>query len=350
MTGEALAGALDRLPKVELHCHIEGTMRPSTVLDLAHANGVALPTEDLDELYRYSSLDEFLSVFWLVQSCLQNRGDWVRLAHESVVDAAAHGRVYAETFFTPARHLAAGASLGDIVAGLDEGIAAAEAETGTRCMLVADIDRAYGPDAGRELVDGVIELQRRDAPGAQRIVGIGMDSTELGVDPRSFEPAYRTARAAGLRVTAHQGEDTGSDAIAACVDVLGAERIDHGLSIMGDGALVERFAGEGIPLTVCPTSNIVIANRVATLAEHPFRSMREAGLLATLNTDDPALTDLDLGREYAAVATAYHWSFDEMVAVSHDGVDATWLDDSEKRALHVQIDDRAAQLRADLPD
>ena len=348
MTGEALAGALDRLPKVELHCHIEGTMRPSTVLDLAHANGVALPTEDLDELYRYSSLDEFLSVFWLVQSCLQNRGDWVRLAHESVVDAAAHGRVYAETFFTPARHLAAGAALGDIVAGLDEGIAAAEAETGTRCMLVADIDRAYGPDAGRELVDGVIELQRRRAPGADRIVGIGMDSTELGVDPRSFEPAYRAARAAGLRVTAHQGEDTGPDAIAACVDVLGAERIDHGLSIMGDDMLVERFAGEGIPLTVCPTSNIVIANRVATLAEHPFRSMREAGLLATLNTDDPALTDLDLGREYAAVADAYHWAFDEMVAVSHDGVDATWLDDDGKRSLHVKIDASAAELRAEL--
>jgi adenosine deaminase len=344
-----MARALDRLPKVELHCHIEGTMRPATVLDLARRNGVALPTEDLDELYRYGSLDEFLAVFWLVQSCLQSRDDWARLAHESVVDAAGHGRVYAETFFTPARHLAAGSGLADIVAGLAEGIEAAETETGVRCMLVADIDRAYGPDAGLELVEGVIELRGAHAPGAERIVGIGMDSTELGVDPRSFAPAYDAARRAGLRLTAHQGEDTGPDAIAACVDVLRAERIDHGLSIMADGALVERFAAEGIPLTVCPTSNIVIANRVPTLAEHPFAAMRDAGLLATLNTDDPALTDLDLGREYSAVADAYHWSFDEMVAISHDGVDATWLDDDAKRSLHVDIDDRAADLRQELP-
>jgi adenosine deaminase len=350
VTGLSRADALDRLPKVELHCHIEGTMRPTTVLDLARRNGVALPTEDLDELYRYGSLDEFLAVFWLVQSCLQSRDDWARLAHESVVDAAAHGRVYAETFFTPARHLAAGAGLADIVAGLSEGIEAAESESGARCLLVADIDRAYGPEAGLELVEGVIELQRSRAHGADRIVGIGMDSTELGVDPRSFAPAYEAARRAGLRLTAHQGEDTGPDAIAACVDVLGAERIDHGLSIMGDDALVERFAGEGIPLTVCPTSNIVIANRVATLAEHPFAAMRDAGLLATLNTDDPALTDLDLGREYAAVADAYHWSFDEMVAVAHDGVDATWLDDDAKRTLHVEIDARAAELRGDLAE
>src|SRR5581483_11993390 len=209
--------ALERLPKVELHCHIEGTMRPATVLELARKNGIALPTTDLDELYRYDSLDGFLTVFWLVQSCLASREDWARLAYESVVDGAAHGRVYAESFFTPARHLAAGQRLGDIVAGLAEGIEAAEHETGARCMLIADIDRAYGAAAG-----------------------LGLDSTELGVDPRSFAPAYRAAAAVGLRLTAHQGEDTGPDAIAACVDVLSAQRIEHGLPIMGDAALVRR--------------------------------------------------------------------------------------------------------------
>ena len=145
--------ALEQLPKVELHCHVEGTMRPATVLELATRNGVALPTTDLDQLYRYGSLDEFLAVFWMVQSCLCTRDDWSRLAYESVVDAAAHGRVYAETFFTPARHLAAGQRLADIVAGLAEGIEAAEAETGARCLLIADMDKAFGPEAGLELVD-----------------------------------------------------------------------------------------------------------------------------------------------------------------------------------------------------
>jgi adenosine deaminase len=337
--------ALERLPKVELHCHIEGTMRPTTVLDLARKNGVALPTTDLDELYRYNSLDGFLTVFWLVQSCLSTREDWARLAYESVTDGAAHGRVYAETFFTPARHLAAGQRLGDIVAGLVEGIEAAEQQTGARCMLIADIDRAYGADAGTELVEALAELRREGAPGAERVIGLGLDSTELGVDPRSFAPAYRAAAATGLRLTAHQGEDTGPDAIAACVDILGAQRIDHGLSIVGDDALVRRFAAERIPLTVCPTSNVVIANRVPDVAHHPYAQMRSSGLLATLNTDDPALTDLDLGREYRAVAAAYGWGFDTMVAVSHDGVDGTWLDDDGKRRLHQEIDAAATVLR-----
>jgi len=337
--------ALERLPKVELHCHIEGTMRPATVLELARKNGVALPTTDLDELYRYDSLDGFLTVFWLVQSCLASREDWARLAYESVVDGAAHGRVYAESFFTPARHLAAGQRLGDIVAGLAEGIEAAERETGARCMLIADIDRAYGAPAGLELVEGLTELRRTGGAGSDRVIGLGLDSTELGVDPRSFAPAYRAAAAVGLRLTAHQGEDTGPDAIAACVDVLGAQRIDHGLSIMGDEALVRRFTAERIPLTVCPTSNVVIANRVPDVAHHPFAQMRSAGLLATLNTDDPALTDLDLGREYRAVAAAYGWDFDTMVRVSHDGVDGTWLDDDGKRRLHSEIDSAATALR-----
>ncbi len=339
-----LAEALDRLPKVELHCHLEGTMRPATVLELATAHGVALPTTDLDELYRYGSLDEFLSVFWLVQACLVDRQDWTRLAYESVVDAAAHGRVYAECFFTPARHLATGQDLGDIVAGLDEGLAAAEAETGSRVRLIADIDRAHGPEAGLELARGVVELQARRAPGAERIIGLGLDSTEIGVDPRSFIAAYQTARAGGLRLTAHQGEDTGPAAIATCLDELGAERIDHGLSLMDDGELVARFAGDRIPVTVCPTSNVVIANKVPTVADHPFAAMRGAGVLVTLNTDDPALTDLDLGREYLAVAEAYAWDFGELVGVAHDGVDGSWLDDAERRQVHALIDERAADL------
>lgn len=342
--------ALDQLPKVELHCHVEGTMRRATVLDLAAANSIALPTSDLAELYRYGSLDEFLAVFWLVQSCLRTRGDWARLTYESVLDGAAHGRVYAETFFTPARHLAEGQSLGDIVAGLAEGIAAAEAETGATCFLVADMDRAFGADAGRQLIDAVIELRRQGAPGAERLLGVGMDSTEIGVDPVSFAPAFHAARAAGLRLTAHQGEDTGPIAIAAAVDILGVERIDHGLSLMQDPALTRRFAAERIPVTVCPTSNVVIANKVPSVAAHPFAAMRAAGVLAMLNTDDPALTDLDLGREYQAVAAAYRWGFDEMVVVAHDGIDATWLDDDGKAALHRLTDYHAVALRARMAD
>lgn len=340
-----VATALERLPKVELHCHVEGTMRPQTVVDLAGKNGVALPSQDPTALYHYTSLDTFLDVFWLVQSTLVDRGDWARLAHESIVDGAAHGLVYRETFFTPARHLDAGADLGEIVAGLAEGLAAAEAETGVRAALIADIDRAYGPDAGLELVEQVVDLRRRGAAGADRIIGIGLDSTELGVDPTVFAPAFALAARWGLRRTSHQGEVTPPTTIAAGLDVLGCERIDHGLSLLDDPELTRRVAAERIPLTVCPNSNVRIANAVPRLADHPFPRLRDAGVLATLNTDDPALIDLDLGEEYRSVAEAFGYDFDTMVAIALDGVDATWLDDSDRRALRRRVEAAAADLR-----
>lgn len=343
-----LATALDLLPKVELHCHIEGTMRPGTVLELAHRHGLTLPTENLDELYSYGSLNEFLAIFWLVQSTLGGRDDWARLGYESVVDAAAHGRVYAEMFFTPARHLDTGQRLADIVAGLADGIAAAEAETGSKALLIADIDRAFGPPPGLQMVTELGELRRKGAPGIERVIGVGMDSTELGVDPKSFAKAYKTAAGFGFRLTGHQGENSPPSAIAEVVDVLGAERIDHGLSLVDDPALVRRFATERIPLTVCPNSNIRIANAFPSLAHHPFPVMRGAGLLATVNTDDPAMTDLDLGYEYASVAAAFGYTFEDMVGIALDGVEATWLDDAGKRELRDRIVTEASALSARL--
>lgn len=336
--------ALNRLPKVELHCHVEGTMRPETVVELADKNDVELPSRDPTELYSYTSLDSFLEVFWLVQSVLGDRGDWARLAHESIVDGVEHGLVYRETFFTPARHLEAGQDLADIVAGLAEGLGAAEEETGVRAMLIADVDRAYGPQAGREMVERLVELRRDGAPGTERVIGVGMDSTELGVDPTDFVEAFTIAGAAGLRRTSHQGEVTPPTTIQAGVDVLGCERIDHGLSLLDDEELTARFVDERIPLTVCPNSNIRIANAFPGLAEHPYPRMREAGLLATLNTDDPALTDLDLTEEYASVREAFDYGWDEMVAIALDGVEATWLDDEDRAELAGRVEDAADQL------
>ena len=345
-----VATALDRLPKVELHCHVEGTMRPKTVIDLASRNGIPIPAADPTELYRYSSLDTFLEVFWLVQSTLATREDWARLAYESVIDGAAHGLVYRETFFTPARHLAAGQKLGEILAGLAEGLEAAEAETGVRVLLICDLDRAYGGAAGRELVERLVELRRAatPAPGTERVLGIGLDSTELGVDPADFAEAFALAAKAGLRRTSHQGEETPPSHIRAGLDVLGCERIDHGLSSLQDPELTRRLAAERIPLTVCPNSNVLIANAVPRLALHPYRRMRDAGLLATLNTDDPALTDLDLGQEYRSVMTAFGYTFRDMVQIALDGVEATWLDDSDKLALSRHVEDQAAKLAATL--
>jgi adenosine deaminase len=337
----------DRLPKVELHCHLEGTIAPATAAELASKNGRRLPVPRIEDLYSYDSLDGFLDVFWFVQELLVDREDWERAAHESVVHAVPYGLRYRETFFTPARHLEAGQELETIVEGITLGLEAAEAETGVRCMAICDMDRAYGGAAGLELIERLVELRR--AGRADRVIGIGMDSTELGVDPRDFAPAFELARAAGLRRTAHAGEDTGPDNIAMALDALGAERIDHGLSILRNPELTARVASERVPLNVCPNSNVLIANKVGSLAEHPFRRMREAGLLATLNTDDPAMTDLDLGKEYRSVAEALDLSFEDMSAVSLDGVEACWLDDDEKRRLRRRFEQEIDELRSEAP-
>ena len=321
----------DSIPKVELHCHIEGAIRPSTVADLAKKAKKSLPVDDVTELYRYGSLDEFLSIFWFVQEMLTGPEEWERVVYEVVLDAAPHGLAYCEMFFTPARHLASGQELGAIVAGLTRGIEAAEAETGVRCMLICDMDRAFGGKAGLELVEGLGELRRQGQ--AQLVIGIGMDSTELGIDLRAYAEAYTLAAQLGLRRTAHAGEDTGPDNIQMALDVLGAERIDHGLSILSDPELTRRLADARIPLTVCPNSNVIIANKVPHLEDHPFAQMREAGLLATLNTDDPAMIGIDLGREYRSVAQALHLDLQQMGAVALDGVEATWLDESDKRDM-----------------
>jgi adenosine deaminase len=323
----------DLIPKVELHCHVEGTVRPDTVVELARKAGRALPVEDPADLYRYDSLDSFLAVFWLIQETLVEPGDWSRIAYESLIDGSAHGLRYREMFFTPARHLAAGQDLGGIVAGLTEGIEAAEAETGVRCALIVDLDRAYGPDAGLDLVRRMGELRRRGA--ADRVIGIGADSTELGVDLAAFAPAFREAARLGFRRTCHAGEavGVGPDNIRIALDVLGAERIDHGVAIAEDPALVRRAAAEGIPLTVCPTSNVVIANRYRSLADHPLRALLDAGLLVTINTDDPAMMGADLGREYREVAAALGFSVEEMRRIARDGIASTWLDDADRRSL-----------------
>lgn len=334
---EALARALDALPKVDLHCHLEGTMRPTTVVELARKNGVPLPTADPAELYAYSSLDEFLAVFWLVQSTLVDRDDWARLAYEAVTDSARHGVVHQECFFTPARHLAGGQQLAAIVAGLEDGLAAAEAETGTTCRLIADMDRAFGPEAGRQLVEELVGLRSSRAPGTERVIGVGMDSTELGVDSTTYAPAYDVARAAGLRLTGHQGENATARQIMECLDALGLERVDHGVPVLDSAVLTARMVDERIPITVCPTSNVVIAHCFDRLEDHVLPRMRAAGLLATVNTDDPALSDLDLAREYAAVAEAFGWGWNQMVELALDGIEASWLDETEKADLRTLV-------------
>jgi adenosine deaminase len=297
-----------------------------------------LPAASLEELFTYNDLTGFLTVFWFVQSVLRTPEDWERLAYESIVDGAVHGLRYREAFFTPARHLQDGQHLADIVLALDRGLDAAERDTGVRCRLIFDIDRAFGPELAVDHVRQLVDLRRSGAPGAERVIGLGMDSTEQGIDPASFLPAYRLGPAAGLRRTAHQGENSPAEAIATVVDVLGCERIDHGISVFGDPELVRRCADRRLPFTVCPNANVRInPDVVADLADHVYPAMRAAGLLATLNTDDPALVGLDLTQEYELSAAAFNYGADDMVEISLDGIAGSWLDDTEATMLSHEV-------------
>jgi adenosine deaminase len=188
-----------------------------------------------------------------------------------------------------------------------------------------------------ELVGGIADLRR--AGQAERVIGIGADSTELGVDLGSFAPAFTAARRHGLRRTSHAGEAVGCGPsnIQVALDVLDAERIDHGVALPEDPELLARVAGEGIPLTVCPTSNVVIANRYRALAEHPLLDLVRAGVPVTINTDDPAMMQWDLGREYAAVAQAYGLDVATMGQMAIAGIDSTWLDESDRRSLRAEF-------------
>jgi adenosine deaminase len=187
------------------------------------------------------------------------------------------------------------------------------------------------------LVDGVAELRR--AGNGERVIGIGADSTELGVDLAAFAPAFAAAKRYGLRRTSHAGEAVGCGPanIEIALDVLGAERIDHGVALPEDPDLLARVAGEGIPLTVCPTSNVVIANRFESLAEHPLLDLYRAGVRITINTDDPAMMQWDIGREYAAVGEAFGLDVAALGQMATDGIDSTWLEEPDRRTLRAEF-------------
>ena len=171
-----------------------------------------------------------------------------------------------------------------------------------------------------------------------------MDSTELGIDPAEYRDAYLLAGASGLRLTGHQGENSPPAAIRYDIEVLKVERIDHGFSVLDDPAVAELLIDRGIPITVCPGSNVTIGNLIPRLEDHPWPRMAAAGLHLTLNSDDPAFMQSDLGAEYAELARAFDYSFDEMVAIALAGVDATWLTASEQAALRSRIAAAATEL------
>ncbi len=224
------------LPKVELHCHLEGAARPSTIADLARANGVSLPTDDPVELFEFSDLDSFLAVYGIICASLVTADDFRRLTYEALEDAVAANVRYREMFFSPGFAMAIGVPVTTVWDGIRAGLADAHHDLDVRCRMILDVDKPAGPGPAAELVE-FAGAQDRDL-----LIGVGGDSTERGVDHRAFAPVFARARELGLHRTFHAGEDGPADNIAAAVDDLGVERVDHGFRLLDDPELTRRVA------------------------------------------------------------------------------------------------------------
>lgn len=265
----------------ELHVHIEGTLEPGLVRALATRHRIALPEwhVSLNRPSAYRDLQEFLDAYTASMTVLRTAEDFHDLAAAYFARARAAGVSHAEVFFDPQAHMERGVPLAAVMDGLEAAAAEARA-AGMTVAWIACFLRHLGGDAALATVESLL-------PYGDRIIGIGLDSTEIGFPPALFVDAFALARAEGFRITAHAGEEGGPDVIRDAIDLLGAERIDHGIRVMDDPDLVARMADEQIPLTVCPVSNVLL-RAAPSMAAHPLPAMLAAGLLVSVHSDDPA--------------------------------------------------------------
>lgn len=319
------------LPKAELHVHIEGTLEPELALALAARNGVELPyadTEELRKAYQFSDLQSFLHLYYELMAGLRTERDFEELADAYLARAAAQGVRHAEIFFDPQAHLARGVEMGTVVEGLWRALGRSEAAHGISTQLIMCFLRDESAESAMRTLDAA-------KPYLDRIVGVGLDSAEVGHPPGKFREVYEAAAALGLRRVAHAGEEGPPAYITEALDVLGAERIDHGLSCMKDPALVERLVRERVPLTVCPLSNVRL-RAVDTLAEHPLPAMLDAGLLCTVNSDDPAYFGGYVDDNFHAVHETLGLSHDRLRELARNSFLASFLEhDEERRARYL---------------
>lgn len=333
MTNAMISAAADSplraLPKVELHCHVEGTARAATVAELAAKHGIPLGVDDPDDLYTYDSLADFLNAFGTVCSAFVDAEDFHRLAYEAAEDAAAAGTRYREMFFSPGFHLDRGVPFHTVWSGLVAGIADGESDHGVRTKLILDVDKPKGIGPAMAL------LETARAADRDILLGVGGDSTERGLDHHMFEPLIKEAKNLGLKTCFHCGEDGPAENIAIMVEQ-GIDRIDHGTHLLDLPDLTKRVVDEQIPLTSCPSSNAEIGI-VDSLADHPFAQQLAAGALVTLNSDDPTFFRFDLADEYERIAALFDFDFEAMVAIRDNAIDASWLDDSDKASLRAEL-------------
>ena len=330
-------------PIAELHVHIEGTLEPELLVKLAARNGTAMPTLDVDELraqYRFDSLRSFLNLYYANLAVLKAERDFYDLASAYLTRAAAAGVRRAEIFFDPQTHLANGVPLDVLFGGLTAALADAAREHGISTALIPCFLRELGPDAADAVLRACLSF--RDS-----FIGVGLDSVEVGHPPALFTAVYRRAAAEGLRLVAHAGEEGGPEYVREALDELHVERVDHGVRSVEDPELVARLRADQIPLTVCPLSNVAL-RVVGTISDHMLPGMLDAGLLATVNSDDPAYFGGYVDDNLAALRGAFGYDDARLATLARNSFDACFAPDADKQKWKAEVDSWLAARAAAL--
>lgn len=311
------------IPKAELHLHIEGTLEPELAFALAARNGVELPyadTEELRKAYLFDDLQTFLNLYYGLMAVLRTEADFEELADAYLARAAEQGVRHAEIFFDPQAHAARGVDMGTVVTGLTRALARSEERHGISTRLIMCFLRDQSAESAMETLQAA-------RPYLDHITGVGLDSAEVGNPASKFTEVYAAAGELGLRKVAHAGEEGDPSYVWEALDLLGVERVDHGLRSMEDPELVRRLVADRVPLTLCPLSNVRL-RAIDVLEEHPLARMMDAGLLCTVNSDDPAYFGGYVDDTFHAVHEALGLDRERLRELARNSFLASFLDGS----------------------
>jgi len=325
------------LPKAELHLHIEGSLEPEQMFEFARRNGIVLPFADVDAVraaYAFSNLQDFLDIYYQGAQVLVTQADFRDLALAYFRRVAADGARHAEIFFDPQTHTDRGVAFAVVAEGLLAGMEQARAELGVTSKLIMCFLRHLPEEAA-------LETLRQAEPYLDRIAGVGLDSSEVGHPPAKFARVFAAARARGVKLVAHAGEEGPPAYVHEALDVLAVDRIDHGNRALEDGDLVKRLVADKMTLTVCPLSNLKLCV-VDELPDHPLKRMLRLGLRATINSDDPAYFGGYLAENWLATARALDLSRDELVRLARNSFTGSFLSRSEIDNHLAEIDNYVA--------
>jgi len=327
-TDSARDRLIQRLPKVELHLHIEGTLEPEMMFSLAGKHGIQLPYASVEAVraaYAFHDLQSFLDLYYAGCDVLRDRRDFYSLAMAYFTRAHADNVVHAELFFDPQTHTVRGVSMETVIAGLRDAMDDAHRRYGMTSELILCFLRHLSEEDALATLDAAM-------PFLGDLKGVGLDSGELGNPPAKFARVYAKARELGLRLVAHAGEEGPAAYITEALDLLKVERIDHGVRCDEDPTLVARLVRDRIPLTVCPLSNLKLCV-VKDLAQHNFAKLLRAGVAVTINSDDPAYFGGYIGENYRATAAALNLTTAELVAVAENAARAAFMPPQAKASL-----------------